>query len=75
MKVLLCIIFSMAWPVFMWLFAASVMSFVAWDNYFAIGLGGWGTSLRATFGMLWAAVVLAFSLEVLVPDELESNHD
>ena len=73
MKVLLCITFSIAWPLFMWLFAASVISFLAWDNYFVIGLGDWGTVTRAAFGMIWIAVVLAFSLQVLIVDERESK--
>ena len=74
MKVLLCIAFSIVWPLFMWLFAASAISFLAWDNYFVIGLGDWGTGPRAAFGMLWIAVVLAFSLQVLIPDELGSKY-
>jgi hypothetical protein len=73
MKVLLCIAFAIAWPLFMWLFAASAISFVTWDNHFVIGLGEWGTGPRAAFGVFWTAAVLAFSLEVLVPDVLKNN--
>jgi hypothetical protein len=73
MKVLLCIAFSIVWPLFMWIFAASVLSFVVWDNYFLLGLGEWDSGFRAVLAILWTAAVLAFSLQVLIPDELESK--
>ena len=73
MRVLLCIVFSMVWPLFMWLFASSVMSFVVWENYFVLELGEWDLGCRAALAILWTAGVLAFSLQLLVPDEFEGN--
>jgi hypothetical protein len=73
MKVLLCIVFSIAFPVFMWLFAVSVTSFVRWDNYFVIGFGEWEAAFRFFFILLWFSVVLAFSLQCLLGDNRESK--
>ena len=73
MKVLLCIVFSMAWPFFMWLFAVSVTSFVRWDNYFVIGFGEWRDVFRLVFIIFWIVIALAVSLQVLDPYKLESE--
>ena len=73
MKVLLCIVFSIAWPIFMWIFAVSFASFVDWNNYFVVQMQDWNELARLLFVLMWFAVVLAFSLQLLVPDKLESK--
>ena len=73
MKVLLCIAVAMAWPLFMWLFAVSIMSFAMWDNYFVIGLGEWSTGARVSFLMLWMGAEFVFLMESLVFDQFGSN--
>ena len=71
MKVLLCISFSLVWPLFMWFFAISIVSFARWDNYFVIGLGEWHDLSRVMFMVLWFSGMVVF-IDVFI-DQLKSK--
>jgi hypothetical protein len=60
MRVLLCIAFSIVWPVFVWVFATSIASFARWDNYFVVGLGEWHDLSRIVFMAFWFSGVVIF---------------
>jgi hypothetical protein len=72
MRGLLCIAFLIGWPVFMWFFATSIVSFARWDNYFVVGFGQWHDLSRVMFMMLWFAGVVVF-IECSSSNKVESK--
>jgi hypothetical protein len=72
MRGLLCVAFSLGWPVLMWFFVTSIVSFVRWDNYFLIGFGQWHDLSRFMFLLFWVAGIVVF-IECSSNNELESK--
>tara|TARA_R110000851_G_scaffold260292_1_gene412853 strand:- start:268 stop:486 length:219 start_codon:yes stop_codon:yes gene_type:complete len=60
MRGLLCVAFSLGWPVAIWFIANSVVSFVFWNNYFVIELGAWHLLARFAFIMFWLIGIIIF---------------
>jgi hypothetical protein len=58
MRVLLCILFALVWPIGIWVITASALSFVFWGNYFVMSFQEWGELTRFMFIMAWLAGVI-----------------